>query len=114
MTDRDEWIDRRAVDNQGGLLGVVVDVYEDSQSRCPAWLAISTGFFGTRIAIAPVHGASRLGEDVVIAHDRRTITTAPGVDIVVAVEPTQQRRLVDHYARPVGAPWSDHHAESSP
>lgn len=92
------WLDRRALDNRGALLGVVVDIYTDL-SRRPEWLAISTGFFGTRVAVAPVRGASLLGEDVVIAHDQRTITTAPTVDVIVAVDPQQQQRLVDHYSR---------------
>ena len=63
----------------------------------------ATGFFGTRIAVVPVRGASLLGDDVVVAHDRHTITTAPTVDIVVDVDPSQQQLLIDHYARPTPA-----------
>jgi hypothetical protein len=99
MTVRnDDWFDRRALDVHGHLLGVVVDVYDDPESRRPAWLAISTGFFGTRIGVVPLRGASFLGPDVVVAYDRHTVTTAPAVDVVVTVDPTQQQRLVDHYA----------------
>lgn len=94
------WLDRRALDNCGELLGTVVDIYDDARTRRPSWLAISTGFFGTRIAVAPVRGASLLGDDVVVAHDRHTVTHAPTVDIVVTVEPNQHQRLLDHYARP--------------
>jgi hypothetical protein len=99
VTERgDEWFDRRALDVHGDLLGVVVDVYDDPESRRPAWLAISTGFFGTHIGVVPLSGASLLGPDVVVAYDRHTITTAPAVDVVITVDQAQQQRLVDHYA----------------
>jgi hypothetical protein len=93
-----DWVDRRAMDNHGDLIGVVVDVYEDPSSHRPAWLAISTGFFGTRIAVVPLRDASLLGDDVVIGHSRHAITSAPHVDVVVTIEPSQQQALVEHYA----------------
>jgi hypothetical protein len=96
---RDEWFDRRALDVHGDLLGIVVDVYDDLESRRPAWLAIRTGFFGTRIGVVPLRGASLLGPDVVVAYDRHTVTTAPAVDVVITVDPGQQQRLADHYAQ---------------
>ncbi len=105
MTDElSPWLDRRALDNHGTLLGVVVDICADVVSRRAEWLAISTGFFGTRVAVAPVRGASLLGDDVVIAHDRETITSAPTVDVLVAVDPDQQQLLVYHYARTTSKP----------
>lgn len=97
------WVDRRALDNRGDLIGVVVNAYTDRATRQVAWLAVATGFFGTRIAVVPVRGASLLGGDVVVAHDRDTIVTAPAVDIVVEVDPDQQQLLVDHYTRPTPA-----------
>jgi hypothetical protein len=93
-----DWVDRTALDRRGALIGVIVDVYDDPLSRRPAWLAISTGFFGARVGVAPLGSASRLGEDVVIGHDRSTIASAPSVDVVVTVDPSQQRQLIDHYA----------------
>jgi hypothetical protein len=101
--EMNRWLDRRALDNRGTLLGVVVDIYADVVSRRPEWLAISTGFFGTRVAVVPVRAASLLGDDVVIAHDRETITSAPMVDVLVAVDPRQQQLLLDHYACPTTA-----------
>ena len=91
------WVDRHARDASGAVIGIVVDVYADPLTRRPAWLAISTGFFGTRIAVAPLRGASLLGEDVVIAHDRDTVLTAPPGDVVVTIDPAEQQSLIDHY-----------------
>jgi hypothetical protein len=110
----DEWFDRRALDVHGDLLGVVVDVYDDPESRRPAWLAISTGFFGTRIGVVPLRGASLLGPDVVVAYDRHTISTAPAVDVVITVDPGQQQRLLDHYVPTASAILAEPpHPESS-
>jgi len=97
------WIDRRALDVRGELVGVVVDVYEDPVTRRPAWLSISSGFFGTRIAVVPLLGASLLGDDVVIPHTRHTITTAPHVDVMVMVDPDQHHALIEHYTRSPGS-----------
>lgn len=93
-----DWVDRRAMDNHGDLIGVVVDVYDDPSSRRPAWLAISTGFFGTRVAVVPMRDASLSGDVVVVGHSRHAITSAPHVDVVVTIEPSQQQALVEHYA----------------
>ena len=91
------WVDRRVRDTSGDVLGVVVDVYEDPHTRRPTWLAISTGYFGTCVAVVPIRGASLLGDEVVVAHNRETITEAPAVEIFVAVTPDHHRQLVDHY-----------------
>lgn len=93
----DGWVDRLSRDNRGEILGVVVDVYDDPDTRHPTWLAISTGYFGTRITVVPISGCSLLGEDVVVAHDRSTITSAPAVEINVTVAPEHHRRLIEHY-----------------
>lgn len=95
-----EWVDRRALGNRGQLIGIIVDIYDDPSSLRPAWVAIATGFFGTLIAVAPVCGASLLGDDVVIGYSRPTIAAAPHVDIIVAIDLNQQQRLVDHYSHP--------------
>lgn len=99
-----DWVDRRAVDRHGEVLGLVVDAYTDPATCRVRWLAVATGFFGTRVAVVPVHGASLLGHDVVIAHDRQLVTTAPTVDIVVGVDPADEQSLIDHYARPHPVP----------
>jgi len=102
------WVDRRALDRNGELLGVVVDAYTDPVTRHVAWLAVSTGYFGRLIAVVPVHGASLLGDDVVVPHDRATIATAPAVDVLVAVDPSQERALIDHYTRTASATPAEH------
>ena len=99
------WIERRAIDRDGETIGVVVDVYDDPVSHRPAWIAIGTGFFGTRVGIVPVESVSPLGDDLVIAHDRARIATSPIVDVCVAVNPQDHDRLTNHYRH---HPSADH------
>jgi sporulation protein YlmC with PRC-barrel domain len=94
-----KWQDRHVLDKHGELLGMVIDVYPGPTSRRPEWLAVSTGYFGTRIVTVPLRGASLLGDDIVVRHDRSTVSDAPDVEIVSIVDPLQHRLLVDHYAR---------------
>lgn len=106
-----EWIDAAAYDADRRLLGVVVDVYDDPATLRPAWLAVATGFFGLVISVVPLRDARRCGDDVVIAHDRHTITTAPKARVVITIHPEQSQALFDHYAHhpnhpapPAGSP----------
>ncbi len=100
------WVDRRALDRRGRLIGVVVDAYAPARPSHPGWLAIATGFFGTKVVVAPRAGAALRGDDVVLAHDHDTITRAPPISIVVSLEPADEQRLLEHYAvdRAVGGP----------
>ena len=90
------WIDRRVLDITGESIGVVVDIYADGTNRHPAWLAISTGLLDTPIAV-PIVGASQVGEDVVVAHDRHTVFTAPGDAALLADDPGAERAIASHY-----------------
>jgi hypothetical protein len=104
VTSRGElstWVERRVRDVVGEPIGVVVDVYRGAASDRPVWLAIDTGGPHAAQVVAPVRGASLLGEDVVIAYDRHAVITAPSVDAVVTLEPSHEHLLSTHYTRAV-------------
>ncbi len=92
------WLDRRVRDRHGELFGVVVDIYVDARTRRPAWLAITTGTFGTKVTVAPVRGASLLGDDVVVGHSERTVVTAPMARPCRALDPVAEQAVAHHYA----------------
>lgn len=94
-----DWVDRRAIDRSGAVIGVVVDVFGDARTGRPAWLAISTGFFGTRVMVAPIRGAFLIGGAVVVAHPKHVVTTAPMVHPIGAIPLPEERSVIDHYAR---------------
>ncbi len=97
-SDASTWVDRRLRDRLGDVVGVVVDVYDDPATSQPAWLAVATGFFGIRIGCVPIHGATPLGDDIVVPHDRTTIEAAPRVSVTVAVTAADHGGLSRHYA----------------
>ncbi len=105
-----QWVDRRALDRHGVVIGTVIDVYEDSQTGREKWLAITTGYFGTRRVVAPVQDASLLGDDVVVAHAKDVIVAAPVVHTFTALTPADERSVSAYFARN-GAPPAGHPAE---
>lgn len=96
-TELSSWLDRRVLDRHGDVFGVVVDVYVDAFTRRPAWLAISTGMFGTNVTVAPVRGSSLLGDDVVVAHSKQVVTTAPAALPHPTLDPVAELAVSHHY-----------------
>jgi hypothetical protein len=95
-----DWVDRRVFDPAGELVGVVVDLYADADCRDSRWLAISSGYFGTRVLVAPTAGASTRGADLVIPHSRERVEEAPTVQPVVAISRHDEQALRTHFGRP--------------
>jgi hypothetical protein len=90
------WIDRRVLDVSGDPIGVVVDVHPALSDGRPEWLAVSTGLLSSPIAV-PVHGAARVGDDVVIAHHRHVVFTAPGDVELLTIDPAAERAIAAHF-----------------
>lgn len=91
------WVDRRMCDRHGVVVGLIVGVYDAPETHRPFWLAVATGFFGTRIGVVPLRGASLLGEDVIVPHDHQTISSAPQVSLVAEVTRSDHDHLTKYY-----------------
>jgi uncharacterized protein YrrD len=108
-----EWVDRRVLDRHGEVIGVVVDLYDDSVTGRTKWLVVSTGFFGTRRKLIPVTGAFLFGDVVVVAYPRDVIVSAPPVHPFTAISAIDERAVIAHYARhgtpPTGSPEERQH-----
>jgi uncharacterized protein YrrD len=109
-----DWVDRRALDHHGEMIGTVVDVYDDVQTGRAKWLVVSTGYFGTRRAVAPANGASFLGDDVVMSHSKAVIVAAPAVHTYTAIVADDERAVTAHYARHGTPPPGDHEKRQHP
>lgn len=104
MTDTDsspasDLIDRTVVDPDGDKVGTSFDVYVDSASGQPEWLAVSTGLFGTKVSFVPVAGAALVGDDVMVAYAKETIKDAPRADAGGQLSPDEEAQLFAHYGR---------------
>jgi len=79
-TQVSDLIDRKALDPLGDKIGTISNVYVDEETDEPAWLAITTGWFGTRVSFAPVAGAYMADDDVVVAYPKDTVKDAPNIE----------------------------------
>lgn len=71
------WIGHTAVDANGDKVGTIEDVYQDDRDSGPEWFAISSGFFGTKLSFAPVHGSTADGDQLVLPWTKDQIKNSP-------------------------------------
>jgi uncharacterized protein (TIGR02271 family) len=97
-TQVSDLIDRTAVDPTSQKIGTVSSVYVDDVTGEPAWLAITTGWFGSRVSFAPVAGAYLADDgDVVVAYPKDTVKDAPNIDADGSLTPDEALRLYAYY-----------------
>jgi len=97
MTDMSSPQGLTAVDPDGDKIGSIESVYLDDETGEPAWLAVKTGFFGTKVSFVPVDGSRRQGEDMVVAFAKDQVKGAPQADPDGHLEPDEEARLYDYY-----------------
>ena len=86
-----------AVDRNDAKVGRIADVYADDTTGQPEWLAVETGFFGTKLNFVPLTGAEVYGDTVYIGYDRDLIKDAPRIDAEGHLEPDEESALYAHY-----------------
>lgn len=96
-TQVSDLIDRTALDATGDKIGTVSTVYVDDVTNEPTWLAITTGWFGTRVSFAPVAGAYVADDDVVVAYPKDTVKDAPNIDADGTLTPEESFALYTYY-----------------
>ncbi len=52
---------RDALDANGEKIGSIDEIYEDTETGKPEWLAVKTGLFGTKVSFMPLAEASESG-----------------------------------------------------
>jgi len=97
MTEAYDWNGRTVVGSDGEKIGKVDQVYVDSASGQPEWLAVQTGLFGTKTNFVPLEGASPAGEDVRVAYTKDEVKDAPGIDPDQELNDDEERTLWGHY-----------------
>jgi hypothetical protein len=86
-----------AYDVNGDKIGRIDAVYYDEQTGRPEWLAIRTGFFGTKTSFAPVTGATARDGKPYLPYTKDHIKDAPNVDLDGYLTPEEERELFAHY-----------------
>jgi uncharacterized protein (TIGR02271 family) len=98
------WIGLVAIDPAGDKIGKVHDVYADDVTGQPEWLAVTTGFFGTRVSFVPLQGATMRGDELYLPYDKDLVKDAPNVDADGSLTPEEESRLFAHYGVRTGRP----------
>jgi len=97
MTDAYDWNGRTVVGSDGEKIGKVDEVYLDTATGRPEWLAVHTGLFGSKTNFVPLEGASPAGEDVQVAYTKDQVKDAPGIEPDGALNDEEERSLWSHY-----------------
>jgi uncharacterized protein (TIGR02271 family) len=97
MTEAYDWNGRTVVGSDGDKIGKVDQVYLDTSSGQPEWLAVNTGLFGTKTNFVPLEGASPTGGDVAVAYTKDQVKDAPSIEPDGELSDDEERTLWSHY-----------------
>jgi uncharacterized protein (TIGR02271 family) len=97
FTDAYDWRGREVIGSDGEKIGKVDEVYLDTTTEKPEWLAINTGLFGLKSSFAPIEGARPEGESVRLAYTKEQVKDAPGIEPDQELNDSEERALWSHY-----------------
>ena len=117
MTDPNsaqDLIGRTAVAHDGQKIGKIGQVYLDDNTGQPVWVTVATGMFGKE-HFAPLYGANRDGDDLVLNVTKDAVKDAPSVDSDGHLGDAENDSLYRYYGSsfpsrqdaPVSAPESE-------
>jgi uncharacterized protein (TIGR02271 family) len=103
-----EWRGRNAVDSAGDKIGSIDEIYMDTQTGKPEWLAVKTGMFGSKVSFVPIAEASDADGDVRIPYDKQQVKDAPTAEADGQLSQEEEAALYSHY----GLDYSEAHSDS--
>jgi uncharacterized protein (TIGR02271 family) len=109
MTEAYEWRGRDVVGSDGEKIGTVDEIYLDTATEQPEWVATNTGLFGLKSSFAPVQGAQPEGEAVRLPYTKEQVKDAPGVEPDQELNDAEERALWSHY----GLDYEDGHGSTN-
>jgi uncharacterized protein (TIGR02271 family) len=101
MTIPQQWgnlVGATAIDSDGNKIGKVGQVYLNDMTGEPEWVTVSTGMFGTRESLAPLHGAQAGGGELRLAVSKQQVKDAPNIDADGDLGGGETDALYQHYA----------------
>jgi uncharacterized protein (TIGR02271 family) len=91
------WRGRTAVDVDGDKIGTIEEIYLDTDSGEPEWLAVRTGLFGTHVSFVPLAQAREDGDDIRVPFPKGHVKGAPNVDPDGQLSQREEAALYRHY-----------------
>jgi uncharacterized protein (TIGR02271 family) len=112
MTESYDWTDREVYGSDSEKIGKVDEIYVDTATGQPAWIAVNTGLFGTKTSFVPIQGAQPDGEDVRVAYTKDEVKDAPGVKPDEELNESEEQELWAHYGLEYGVGSADVDADA--
>lgn len=85
------------IGGDGEKLGNVDAVYYDNATDKPAWVAVRSGLFGTRVALVPLRRADYAGDQLRVPFDKVQLRNAPHHDPGRELSSTDEADLYRYY-----------------
>lgn len=102
------WVGRSAIDPSGDRIGKIADIYLDDETNEPEWLAVQTGFFGTKVSFVPLTSATPTADDQIqVPFEKSQVKGAPHAEADGALSQEEESRLYDHYGLAYSESTSD-------
>ena len=102
-----EWRGSNAVDSNGDTLGTVEEIYMDTETGKPEWLAVKTGPFDMKLSFIPIAEASDTGGGVRVPYDNQQVKDAPAVEPDGELSQEEEATLYRHYGLAYSEAGSD-------
>ena len=96
------WPGRAIFGADGNKIGKITEIYADTDTGQPEWLAVSTSWFTGRTSFVPIEQATERGDDIVVPYDEAMVKDAPTAADDGRLSPEEEERLYRHYSRPTG------------
>ncbi len=101
-TTLQDWRNHDLVDQDGKKIGTITDVYADTDTSEPEWIAVSTGLFGTRVSFVPLQGLEADRDVLVSPWSKDQIKDAPNAEADGRLSEDEEDRLYGHYGMQYG------------
>jgi uncharacterized protein (TIGR02271 family) len=95
--DPKDLIGHKLVDDTGGKIGTIDQVFLDDQTREPEWVSVNTGVFGGRDTFVPLTEARSSGEDFQVPYDKAMVKEAPALEVDSHLSVADEERLYQYY-----------------
>jgi uncharacterized protein (TIGR02271 family) len=92
-----EWRGSSAVDSDGQKIGTIEEIYMDTETGKPEWLAVKTGMLGMKLSFIPIAEASPSGGDVRVPYDKQQVKDAPNAEPDGELSQQEEASLYRHY-----------------
>jgi uncharacterized protein (TIGR02271 family) len=83
--------------SDGAKIGSVGQIYLDTDTGNPEWVAVRTGLFGVKETFVPLQRASVSDDRITVAYDKATVKDAPRVDPDGALSYPEENELYTYY-----------------